>query len=137
VSVDYWLTIEVQHGETLASEWPSARAWRRAHGQRLIEAAVTNGAKSWTWHEPRWGVILELEFSDEESRDRFRDLPAVTAALDAVPDPVSGLLVYPGRGGGSGAGKPRRPRPAPTAGAVEMEEPQDRFLDLAQPAPTC
>lgn len=92
---------------------------------------MTNGAKHWTWHEPRWGVILELEFSDEGARDRFRELPAVTAALDAVPDPVSGLFVYPGRGGGSGAGKPRRPRPAPAAGAAELDEPRDQFLDLA------
>ncbi|MGH3926895.1 MAG: hypothetical protein ACRDTT_29185, partial [Pseudonocardiaceae bacterium] len=93
-------------------------------------AAVTNGARGWEWHTPRWGLILELEFSGEAARDAFRNLPAVTAALDAVPDPVFGLLVYPGRGGGSGAGKPRRPRPAPLAGAAEMEEPRDQFLDL-------
>lgn len=62
-------------------------------GESLIEAAVTNGARSWEWHTPRWGLILELEFSGEEARDAFRDLPAVTAALDAVPDPVFGLLV--------------------------------------------
>jgi hypothetical protein len=133
--VDHWLTIEVQHGDSLAHGWAGAGGWRRAHGQRLIEAAVTNGAKDWKWHEPRWGVILELEFSDEESRDRFRDLPAVAAALDAVPDPVSGLLVYPGRGGGAGAGMPRRPVPAPMAGASELEQPRDQFLDLASPAP--
>jgi hypothetical protein len=119
-----WLTIEIQHGEIRAD------GWRRAHGESLIEAAVTNGARGWEWHTPRWGLILELEFSGEEARDAFRNLPAVTAALDAVPDPVFGLLVYPGRGGGSGAGKPRRPRPAPLAGAAEMEEPRDQFLDL-------
>ena len=76
-------------------------------------------------------MILELEFTDEEAREAFRRLPTVTAALDAVPDPVSGVLVYPGRGGGSGAGQPRRPRPAPAAGAVEVDEPRDQFLDLA------
>jgi len=123
--MDFWLTIEVQHGEIPAD------GWRRAHGERLIEAALTNGAKDWSWHTPRWGVILELEFSDDEARDGFRDLPAVTAALDAVPDPVLGLLVYPGRGGGSGAGKPRRPRPAPVAGAAEQDEPRGQLLDLA------
>ena len=101
------------------------------HGESLIEAAVTNGARSWEWHTPRWGVIMELEFADEDARDRFRSLPAVTAALDAVPDPVNGVLVYPGRGGGSGAGKPRRPRPAPAAGAAEVHEPGDQFIDLA------
>lgn len=100
------------------------------HGESLIEAAVTNGARSWEWHAPRWGVILEIEFADEAARDRFRVLPAVTAALDAVPDPVNGVLVYPGRGGGSGAGRLRRPRPAPAAGAAEVDEPRDQYLDL-------
>jgi hypothetical protein len=121
----YWLTIEVQHGEIPAD------GWRRAQGELLIEAAVTNGARDWTWHTPRWGVILELKFRDEKARNAFRELPAVVAALDAVPDPVFGLLVYPGRGGGSGAGKPRRPRPAPIAGAAAVEEPRSQFLDLA------
>jgi hypothetical protein len=122
--VDYWLTIEVEHGEIRAD------GWRRAHGESLAEAAVTNGARSWEWHSPPWGLILEVEFSSEEARDAFRSLPVVTAALDAVPDPVSGLLVYPGRGGSSGSGVPRRPRPAPVAGAAELEEPHDQFLDL-------
>ena len=121
----FWLTIEIQHGQIRAD------GWRRVHGESLIEAAVTNGAQSWEWHTPRWGLILELEFGGEEARDEFRNLPAVTAALDAVPDPVFGLLVYPGRGGGSGAGMPRRPRPAPAAGTAEVDEPRDQFVDLA------
>jgi hypothetical protein len=121
----FWLTIEVQDGDI------SAEGWRRAHGEWLIEAALTNRAESWKWHTPRWGVILELDFPDEESRNRFRELPAVVAALDAVPDPIFGLLVYTGRGGGSGAGKPRRPRPAPVAGAAEAEEPRPQFIELA------
>jgi hypothetical protein len=121
----FWLTIEIQHGEI------SADGWRRAHGESLIEAALTNGARRWRWHTPQWGVILELKFRDEEARDRFRALPAVAAALDAVPDPVFGLLVYPGRGGGSGAAQPRRPRPAPMAGSAALDEPRQEFLDLA------
>jgi hypothetical protein len=120
----FWLTIEIQHGEI------GADGWRRAHGESLIEAAVTNGARGWEWHTPQWGLILEVELSTEQARDAFRNLPAVTAALDAVPDPVFGLLVYPGRGGGSGAAEPRRPRPAPAAGAAELDEPRDRFLNL-------
>lgn len=122
----YWLTIEVQDGAIPAD------GWRRAHGESLLEAAVTNGARDWKWHTPRWGVILELKFRDEDARDAFRQLPAVAAALDAVPDPVLGLLVYPGRGGGAGTGLPRRPRPAPVAGAAEVEEPRSQFLDLAR-----
>ncbi|MGH3444083.1 MAG: hypothetical protein ACRDPB_01790 [Nocardioidaceae bacterium] len=120
-----WLTIEVYDDEVPAS------GWRRAHGDALLEAALTNGARNWNWHETRWGVILEVKFADEAARDRFRELPAVTAALDAVPDPVAGLLVYPGRGGGSGATRPRRPRPAPRAGAAQAEEPRDVFADLS------
>jgi hypothetical protein len=123
--VDAWLTIEVQDGGIA-----SAEAWRRAHGEALTESALTNGAQDWEWHGPRWGVALEILFADDHARDRFRDLPALTAALDAVPDPVAGLVVYPGRGGGSGAGVPRHPRPAPVAGAAEVEEPRAVFLDL-------
>jgi hypothetical protein len=121
----FWLTIEVQHAAIPAD------AWRRAHGESLIEAAVTNGALHWEWHTARWGLILELEFPDDQARNAFRELPAAIAALDAVPDPVLGLLVYPGRGGGSGAGKPRGPRPAPIAGAAEAEEPREQSIELA------
>lgn len=121
----FWLTIEVQDGEVPAA------GWRRAHGDSLTEAAVTNGANHWEWHTATWGVILEVRFRKEEARNAFRQLPAVIAALDAAPDPVFGLFVYPGRGGGSAAGEPRRPRPAPVAGAAEADEPRDQFLDLA------
>jgi hypothetical protein len=55
----------------------------------------------------------------------------VRAALDAVPDPVNGLLIYPGRGGGAGDREARRPKPAPTSGAVSLPEPADEpYLDL-------
>jgi hypothetical protein len=125
--VDQWLSIEIFDGEFPAS------SWRRAHGDNLTEAAVTNGVLRWEWHEHRWGVVIELEFADEDDRDRFRELPAVIAALDAVPDPVNGLLVYPGRGGGSGARVPRRPRPLPVAGAAARPEPSDEpYLQLAR-----
>jgi hypothetical protein len=76
-------------------------------------------------------VVLEVEFTDEEQRDRFRGLPAVRAALDAVPDPAHGLLVYPGRGGGSGSRIPRWPRPIPSAGAGALPEPhEEQYLQL-------
>lgn len=123
--MEFWLTIEVESGQFMTAE-----DWRRTHGELLIEAAVTNGAKEWNWATTRWGLVLEVQFGDEDSTMRFRNLPAVTAALDAVPDPINGLFVYPGRGGGSGARNPRRPRPAPMAGAAEADEPQDQFIEL-------
>lgn len=53
---------------------------------------------STAWHADTWGVVFEVCFGNEQ-REAFRNLPAVRAALDAVPDPVGGLLVYRGRGG--------------------------------------
>jgi hypothetical protein len=113
-----WLTIEVFDGEVPAS------GWRRAHENALIEAAVTNGVSFWDWHTTRWGVVLELLFVTEDRLERYRGLPVVRAALDAVPDRTHGLLVYLGRGGGAGALVPRRPGPAPVAGAAPLPGPQ-------------
>jgi hypothetical protein len=112
--VPEWLTIEVFDSEVPAS------GWRRAHEDDLVEAAVTNGASFWNWHTTRWGEVLELVFDRDEQLERYRSLPVVRAALDAVPDRVHGLLVYRGRGGGSGALVPRHPRPAPIAGAAPL-----------------
>ena len=57
---------------------------------------------------------VEFTFEDERRRDAFRQAPVLLAALDAVPDPVNGVLVYPHRGGGSGSRQPQgshsRPR---------------------------
>ncbi len=128
--MDHWLSIEVFDGEHTAT------LWRLGHGDALTEAALTNGAEQWVWHEHRWGVVLEIEFASEEQRDAFRHLPAVTAALDAVPDPARGLLVYPGRGGGSGSRVRRRPKPKPSAGAGALPVPQEQVrMGLAEPHP--
>jgi len=92
---------------------------------------VTNGALYWEWHEFQYGVIFEVCFRDDEQWEAFRALPAVRAALDGVPDPVNGLLVYRGRGGAAGSRKPRKPRPAPGAAALELAEPpEEKYLDL-------
>jgi hypothetical protein len=112
-----WWSIEVFNGRS-----PAAR-WKDAHGEALVEAALTNGVVDWAWHEYRWGVVLEVAFAAEWRWERFYGLPAVQAALDATPDPVKGLLVHRGRGGSSGARLPRRPRPLAGAGAVELPEP--------------
>jgi hypothetical protein len=120
-----WWSVEVFHGEFRAARW------RDAYSSPLIEAAVTNGASNWEWHEHRWGVVFEVEFPDDARWEAFRALPAVQAALDAVPDPVNGLLVYRGRGGSAGATSPRHPRPVAGAGAMALPEPADEpHLDL-------
>jgi len=130
--MELWLTLEVQDAET------SAHRWRDARGQALVEAALTHGARSWAWQEPRWGLILEVGFSDEAQREGFRQLPAVRAALDSAPDPVSGVLVYPGRGGSYGAAVRVHPRPSPSEDAAHAVAPTERLLDLTdrQPALT-
>jgi hypothetical protein len=121
-----WWSIEVFHGESQA-----ASRWQDSYSETLIESAIANGAIEWSWVEHRSGVVLEVCLPDEANWEAFRRLPAVQAALDAVPDPVNGLLVYRGRGGGAGARSPRRPRPTAGAGAVELPDPErERVLDL-------
>ena len=94
-------SIEVLHGEV------SAFRWQEQHDSALIEAALTNGVRDGTWHADRWGVVFEVLFDTEDRWEAFRGLPVVRAALDAVPDPVNGLLIYRGRGGGAGTREPR------------------------------
>ena len=125
-----WWSIEV------LSDDGSATAWRSAYGEALVESALTNGAEQWEWHEFSWGVVFEVAFVDEERWEVWRRLPGTQAALDAVPDPVNGLLVYRGRGGSSGAPSPRRPRLSPGAAAVELPEPQDEEVVLRLADPT-
>ncbi|MFG2005317.1 hypothetical protein ACGFNU_39840 [Spirillospora sp. NPDC048911] len=110
--------------EVFNGEFP-ATAWRDSYRQALVESALTNGAVSWMWYAHSWGVVFEVTFAGEEAWERWRDLPGTRAALDSVPDPVNGLLVYRGKGGTSGAPMPRRPRPAPGAAALAIEVPLD------------
>jgi hypothetical protein len=125
-----WWSIEVLHGEF------SAFQWQQSYDSELIEAALTNGALDGTWHAGTWGVAFEVCFDSNQGWEAFRNLPLVRAALDAVPDPVNGLLIYRGRGGTSASGKPRRPRPAPSASSVALPEPADAaFLNLTRAGP--
>jgi hypothetical protein len=130
----HWWTIEVLDGPH-----SSASRWRDAHQETVVSAAVSFGAREWHWQTFGWGVLFEVAFDSEETWPEFRALPAVRAALDAVPDPVNGLLIYPGHGGSAGRVQPRRPRPTAGAGAVPLprEEPPSRVtLATAEPAPT-
>jgi hypothetical protein len=101
----------------------SAGLWAEAHGDALVETALYQGARDWEWHTTSWGVIFEIAFEDEDAWERFRDSLAVRAALDAVPDPVSGLIVYKGRGGSAGQRQPRKPRPLIGSGAAALPVP--------------
>ena len=114
-----WWSIEVFSGDKLP-----ASGWRYAYEDELTEAAITHGALYYEWHDTEYGVIFEVLFPGDAQWEAFRALPAVRAALDGVPDPVNGLLIYRGRGGAAGGTKPRKPKPAPGAAALELEEPQ-------------
>jgi len=126
-----WWSIEV-----FDSEVQAALHWKDSYRTQLVEAAITSGAVEWSWIEHKNGVVFEVCFTEDARWEAFRALPGVQAALDAVPDPVNGVLVYRGRGGGAGARSPRRPRPSAGAGAIELPEPDDeRLLDLTAVAP--
>lgn len=125
--MDVW-TIEVADGPTM-----SAAEWRRAHGEWLTEAALTHGAQEWDWVVRGWGVLLEVTFGDESGWLRFHATPAVQAALDAAPDPVSGTWVYHGRGGSSACRVPRRPRPIRRPDAAPGPEPDQEAFFWQQP----
>jgi hypothetical protein len=127
-----WWSIEVLHGEV------SAFRWQEQHDSALTEAALTNGVRDGAWHADRWGVVFEVLFDTEEQWEAFCRLPVVRAALDAVPDPVNGLLIYRGRGGGAGAREPRRPKPAPSSGAVSLSgSAAEQYLDLTAVSASC
>ncbi|MBU2668990.1 hypothetical protein KOI35_36310 [Actinoplanes bogorensis] len=110
-----WWSIEVLDGPR-----GTARAWRDSLGNSLTEAAITNGAYRWEWHQHQWGILFEIAFHTDEAWEQYRALPVVSAALDAVPDAAHGLYVYPGRGGSGGRTEPRRPHPISGGGAAEM-----------------
>ena len=114
----------------------SASSWKDTHGRDLIRTALEYGAEDWAWVERPWGVVLELRFPADcpaGGWEAFQSAALVKAALDAVPDPINGLLMYQGRGGSSGARVPRKPRPAPAGAAAALPEPdvRDEVIDLA------
>ncbi|MFG1806454.1 hypothetical protein [Streptomyces sp. NPDC049040] len=119
--VQDWWSIEVMDGEDGAVH--TATGWREAYAQTLTESLITNGASSWRWFGFSWGVVLEVAFTEEAAWDAWLALPGTQATLDAVPDPVRGLLVHRGHGGSSGAYVPRSPAVAPRADRAALPEP--------------
>jgi hypothetical protein len=124
---DGWWSIEVLGAGTTAA------MWRASYGQALAESAVTNRALGWEWHAFGWGVVFEVRFADEAGWEAWRGLPGVRAVLDAVPDPVGGLLVHRGRGGASGRFVPRRPRRSPGGASAALPEPAPYADAAGQP----
>jgi hypothetical protein len=122
-----WWSIEVLNARTTAA------MWRDSYGQALAESAVTNRALGWEWHTFDWGVVLEVRFADEGDWAAWRRLAGVRAALDAVPDPVGGLLVHRGRGGACGSFVPRRPGGSPGAACAALPEPAPAENAAGQP----
>ncbi|SEO26541.1 hypothetical protein [Actinacidiphila rubida] len=118
-SADWW-SIEILDSEHAVT---SATAWQDAYAQVLAESLITNGASSWKWFEYSWGVVLEVAFADERLWLDWTSLPGTQAALDAVPDPVAGLLVHRGHGGTSGSYVPCTPGVPPIADRVALPEP--------------
>jgi len=119
----YWMSLEVLDGTYAASRWADA------HGDNLVEAALTSGALDWSWHRHTWGVVFEVAFADEATWDRFRDVHGVRAALDAVPDPDFGLIISRGRGGSAGTRDPRRRPLLNGSGAAALPLPSELFDD--------
>jgi hypothetical protein len=123
--VSVWFSIEVFDGAT------SAALWAEAYRDVLMETALTDGAVDWSWHRHSWGVVFEVSFDDDAQWERFLELAVVRAALDAVPDPLTGVIVYRGRGGSSGSAEHRRPRPLIGSGSAALPLPWDLWLDEA------
>jgi hypothetical protein len=124
-----WWSIEVVDAELTADQW--RESWSGA----LIEAAVSHGAQDWDWHRTPWGLVLEVAFADWDVWAVYRRLPVVVAALDATPDPVNGLMIYPGRGGSANSRMPRRPRPIAGPGTAPIPAGSGAPVESAYPLP--
>jgi hypothetical protein len=109
----------------------SAESWRHAWGDTITTAAMSWSGLDWEWRHRTWGLIFLVAFPSEAEYEEWRKLPAVIAALDAVPDPVNGLVFHRGWGGTSGSGEPRRGKPRAGAGGAEIPEPVQEVLDDA------
>ncbi|MFI5042312.1 MAG: hypothetical protein ACHQNA_10770 [Acidimicrobiales bacterium] len=112
-----WFSIEVLDGAY------SAAGWAEAFGDSLVTEALCDGALDWGFHPHSWGTIFDVQFPDEAAWARFRASLAALRALDATPDPVTGVIIYKGRGGDTGGRVPRRGRPLTGSGAAALAVP--------------
>jgi hypothetical protein len=121
--VSSWYSIEVLDGMASASGW--AEVWSDA----LIGTALAGGATDWSWHRHSWGVVFEVELADDAAWDTYRLQANVRAALDTVPDPLTGVIVYRGRGGSSGQSERRKPKPMIGSGSAALPLPWDSGIE--------
>jgi hypothetical protein len=119
-----WFSIEVTNGTS------SARLWAESSLDLLVDEAIGGGASEWAIQYLPWGCVLEIEFPDQEAFELFHNRASVLAALDRVPDPVSGLLVHRGRGGSSGSRRPRGPLPIRGSDAAALPIPEEVIEEL-------
>ncbi len=77
--------------------------WQEQHDSALTEAALASGVRDGAWHVGLLGVVFEVCFDTEERWEAFRGL-RVSGGLDAVPDPVNGLLICRSATVGAGNG---------------------------------
>jgi len=115
--VAQWFSIEVLDGGYAAAGWADA------FGDSLVTEALSGGALDWGFHPHSWGTIFEVQFADEAAWERFRASIAALRALDAAPDPLTGVIIYKGRGGDTGGRIPRRGRPLTGSGAAALPIP--------------
>ena len=125
---EQWWSIEVMNGPF------SADRWRDAHGEALMTAAFQSGSREWTWVNQPWGLVFEVMFNDFDGWSAFRRVPSVEAALDQVPDRISGLFVHRGRGGTDPALFPARPRPIRGAGGAALPIPVEELVLELRPS---
>ena len=109
----------------------SASSWQHAYGDVVTNAAMEWSGLDWEWREFKWGLLFMVAFPSEDEYLAWRSMPVVIAALDAVPDPVNGLVFHRGWGGTSGSGEPRRGKPLVGAGGAELPLPVETVLDDA------
>jgi hypothetical protein len=122
--VGTWWSIEVIDGAT------SASSWHEAWGDAMVETALAEQADDWSWHQHRWGVVFEVSLPDDAAWERFLAAATVQAALDAVPSPTFGLIIYKGRGGSAGSASYPPKRPLAGAGAVALPIPEELLDDV-------
>jgi len=119
-----WMSIEIFNGAF------GAHMWADAHGDALIETALSTGAIDWELKRTAWGVVFEVAFPTEAGWQHYKLTDAFRNALQTAPDPYRGVLIYRGRSLDSGNASPRKPKPRIGSGSAALTltpSPRDEF----------